>query len=193
MRYKNDVKPLVLGLLISSIILVLGISVVYATSNAKLVICNNDSIICPSGNYTISFPIMNGMTTFVHFGDCVDQTILKYQSSNRTWVCSPAPLKTIVTTNYTSGTSMTMSGLQTGDKLIISAKGDVSGLLVPITTQLNVAGISQDQVVSSLGITNQLPFSLSYQYSVPSSSNVVISVTSGGTLADVKIQVIQIR
>ena len=90
------------------------------------------------------------MTTFVHFGDCIDQTILKYQSSNRTWLCSPAPLKTIVTTNYTSGTTMTMSGLQSGDKLIISAKGDVSGLLVPVTTQLNVAGSSQDQVVSSL-------------------------------------------
>ena len=101
---------------------------------------------------------------------------------------------TIVTTNYTSGSSVTISGVKTGDVLDIVGKGDLTGLITAVTIQLNVAGSVKDQVVSSLGMGNQVPFSLAYQYTVPSTSNVPISITStGGTLADLKIKIIQIR
>jgi hypothetical protein len=89
-------------------------------------------------------------------------------------------IKTVVTTSYTSGNTVTISGIHTGDTLGIISKGDVTGLLTSKDIQLTVAGSVVDTVTSSLGLGNQVPFALAYQYTTPSTSNVIISVGSTG-------------
>jgi hypothetical protein len=111
------VKRLYLGVILGLLVIsVTGVTLVYATPIAKLVICKDDPAICPNSNATIALPI-TGVVATLHYGDCTDNGILIYQLSNHTWICGHAPVNrtpVAASTPTTTGTSSLVSQVMGG-------------------------------------------------------------------------------
>jgi hypothetical protein len=98
----------------------------YATTMGKQVVCLNDPTYCPNANVTVSIPILaSGYTSTMHFGDCANNQILKYQSSNSTWICA---------TDNTGGGLTSINSDTTAAQLLSGETGNITATTSSGTT-----------------------------------------------------------